>query len=162
MSEELVQQQLWLGTVVVLGSAVAAGALFTQAWQERFHLEMLSTIARKSDVAYEGCRAGSRDAGDAELRSWPGAIADDAETNAKLAEEKATAVAAKKKERSELRGELKKRQSKYEKEYAENSQKLIDPMQSRVQMGSSALQESGTVHVWCALHVCHRSQAQET
>jgi len=48
------------------------------------------------------------------------------ETNAKLAEEKATAVAAKKKERSELRGELKKRQLKYEKEYAENSQKLID------------------------------------
>ena len=25
MSEELIQQQLWLGTVVVLGSAVAAG-----------------------------------------------------------------------------------------------------------------------------------------
>ena len=76
-----------------------------------------------------------------------GVIADDAETNAKLAEEKATAVAAKKKERSELRGELKKGQSKYEKEYTENSQKLIDPMQSRVQMDSSALQESGTVHV---------------
>ena len=52
-------------------------------------------------------------------------IEDDAETNAKLAEEKATVVAAKKKERSELRGELKKRQSKYEKEHAENSQKLI-------------------------------------
>ena len=63
-----------------------------------------------------------------------------------LPRRKATAVAAKK-ERSELRRELKKRQSKYEKEYAENSQKLIDPMQSRVQMGSSALQESGTVHV---------------
>ena len=72
-----------------------------------------------------------------------------------------TAVAAKKKERSELRGELKKRQSKYEKEYAENSQKLID-----------LIQGSGTVHVQCALHVCpaswrscasqHRSQAQET
>ena len=27
MSEELVQQQLWLGTVVVLGSAVAAGSI---------------------------------------------------------------------------------------------------------------------------------------
>ena len=64
-----------------------------------------------------------------------------------LPRRKATAVAAKKKERSELRGELKKRQSKYEKEYAENSQKLIDLMQSRVQMGSSALQGSGTVHV---------------
>ena len=38
-----------------------------------------------------------------------------------IVEEKATAVVAKKKERSELRGELKKRQSKYEKEYAENS-----------------------------------------
>ena len=68
--------------------------------------------------------------------------------------EKATAVAAKKKERSELRGKLKKRQFKYEKEYAENSQKSIDPMQSRVQMGSSVLQESRIVHVCCVLHVC--------
>ena len=61
-----------------------------------------------------------------------------------LPRKKATAVAAKKKKRIELCGELKKRQSKYEKEYAENSQKLTDPMQSRVQMGRSAL-ESRTV-----------------
>ena len=74
-------------------------------------------------------------------------------TNAKLAEEKATAVATKKKERSELRGELKKRQSKYEKEYAENSKKLIDPMQSRVQMGSSALQETCDARCTFALRV---------
>ena len=46
------------------------------------------------------------------------------------------AVAAKKKERSELRGELKKRQSKHEKEHAGDSQKLID-----------LIQGSGTVHV---------------
>jgi len=48
------------------------------------------------------------------------------ETNEKLAEEKAVAVAAKKKLRSEMRGELKARQTKYEKEYSDNNKKLIE------------------------------------
>ena len=59
-----------------------------------------------------------------------------------LPRKKATAVAAKKKERSELRGKFKERQFKYEKEHAENSQKLIDPMQSRVQMGAAQCYKS--------------------
>ena len=70
MSEELVQQQLWLGTVVVLGSAVAGSIVHTglTGTSPLGDVEP-TTVARKSDVACEGCRAGSRVAGDAELRS---------------------------------------------------------------------------------------------
>ena len=71
MSEELVQQQLWLGTVVVLGSAVAAGSIVHTGLTGTSPLGDVepTTVARKSDVACEGFRAGSRVAGDAELRS---------------------------------------------------------------------------------------------
>ena len=71
MSEELVQQQLWLGTNVVLGSAVAAGSVVHTGLTGTSPLGDVepTTVARKSDVACEGCRTGSRDAGDAELRS---------------------------------------------------------------------------------------------
>ena len=71
MSEELVQQQLWLGTVVVLGSAVAAGSIVHTSLTGTLPLGDVepTTAARKSDVACGGCRAGSRVAGDAELRS---------------------------------------------------------------------------------------------
>ena len=76
MSEELVQQKMWLDAVVVLGSTVAAGSIV--------HTSPLGDVepplvAKKNYVPCEGCRASSRVSSDAELRSWPGAIADDAQ-----------------------------------------------------------------------------------
>ena len=71
MSEELVQQQLWLGTIVVLVSAVAAGSIVHTGLTGTSPLGDVepTIVARKSDVACGGCRAGSRVAGVAELRS---------------------------------------------------------------------------------------------
>ena len=71
MSEELVQQQLWFGTDVVLSSAVAAVSIVHTGLTGTPPLGDVepATVARKSDVACGGCRAGSRVAGDAELRS---------------------------------------------------------------------------------------------
>ena len=64
-------QQLWLSKVVVLGSAVVAGSIVHTGLTGTFTLGDVepTTVARKSDVACGGCRAGSRVAGDAELRS---------------------------------------------------------------------------------------------